>query len=454
MPHSEIEGGKNMKFIALLLALVMALSCAGALAEQTQPFTTCTADCTATEELIGAWLEEQAGDDAAVYLPSVLSLVNHLSVRAVMGPEGAQAELLLKDSVIATIVGGMADGQFVLVSDLFPSYAITLSPEAVQNAGVRPEMDDEAVSRLLEDHIAHLFSGIKEKIGQPQVGEFVFEGVTFQAKLTADITTKELTQLVLAEIKALLEEEALAPLAAAVERLDISGLKRDIASLNTMDEEEMPETSLIFYVITDPESENANALYMTIEMSDEEKTLAFAGGNLSGKMYAHLLFGDSIYASKEAMRQAAMEGSVDAAALDLAVIPTETGAQIEVGIADGTPMGIKADFARTESGMTGQMTLYSHDALQLTIRGALTAGGEITASLSTEGTIPLDYEAMAADEDGILTQRLAQDVQSFGLPTLLGNAATVMPDEVVAFVTMLSTAMEANQETVIEGVDR
>ena len=116
------------KLLSLLLALALALSCAGAVAEEALPLETKTT-VAVNAETMTALLGGALGTDDAQLPQLLVSLISALGVHSVAAETGTQTEVTLKDTPILTFSCAPAEEGLALVSDLFPSYAIVVPQE-------------------------------------------------------------------------------------------------------------------------------------------------------------------------------------------------------------------------------------------------------------------------------------------------------------------------------------
>ena len=122
------------KIIALLLALVMALGCVGAFAEEaSQPAFTMAFESKVNVEAISQLLPMLGVDEsAAAALQAILPLLAETTGQIVIADNGAQFDLGLKGQTVLTVAGEMTESGLALASDILPSYVITMAKETVE----------------------------------------------------------------------------------------------------------------------------------------------------------------------------------------------------------------------------------------------------------------------------------------------------------------------------------
>lgn len=172
------------KVLAILLALIMCLSCVGAMAEQagiygSNPSVTRGQGYSINVEAITE-LARKAGmpekDQEA--LSAILAVISSASTKTVTTANGSQGELFLKGSTIADYVLA-ADGDKVTMStSLLPSYTLTVSKETI--VSIVEKLMEAAMNNLEKlqavlEKDADKLQEVLEKIVK------AFEGVNFAA---------------------------------------------------------------------------------------------------------------------------------------------------------------------------------------------------------------------------------------------------------------------------------
>ena len=426
------------KLLSLLLALALALSCAGAVAEEALPLETKTT-VAVNAETMTALLGGALGTDDAQLPQLLVSLISALGVHSVAAETGTQTEMTLKDTPVLTFSCAPAEEGLALVSDLFPSYAIVVPQETLaQFSG----LDEEALApyiTALTAHIQNFSAAAMAKAGAPEQGEFTFGEVTFNTKVPVEMTLGELAQLERELLKALAADETLGPVLASVEGFDLEALSQ---TLTPSEEDAAAPVQAAVYLNMDAEGNADENVYATVRIVTSSTSVALDASVVAGSVYCNLLMGDPAYATAEALAEAAGSTS-DAMQLALSIIPGESeNMQMELWLVTaGTPMGAVFATAAAEAGLTETVSLYLGDASSplLTLTGVTVPGGEI-APVSLEGKTLVTLEQLTNDEEGTLVQGLVMDVMGYGLNNLIANAAAVMPDEVSALVELLAPA--------------
>lgn len=454
------------KLLALMMALMMALSCLGAQAEMTLPMNAnmtvqVNADALATLlQMTGTEMDETT----SAAMSSLLAMINALSVNAAVAEGGAQAEIRLKDTAIGTVNAGTDEnGNLAIVSDLFPTYAITVSPETLSelmstaansDQTALPGMDD--VLATVQQQAAAVAQSVQDKIGQPVPGEYTIEGAAFNVMVPVEMTMGEIAQVGVAFAKGMLANEAvlafLNELGMTADQLSPEALDAALADLDA--EEAAAPVSISVYYQMDAEGNTSDNLYLTYEAAIDGENVSVACGEVDGKVYLHALMSEEVFETEDALRQAAQMGTAETGTFDLVLGADENGnvAGTFEMLVEGLYMAAKAEVQPTAAGVKGKAELYLLDAANplLTLAGELAQGvGEVNGTVSTEGKTVLSLEQlMTLDEDAAeeALEGLEEDVQNFGLFTLLGNAANAMPDEMNTLLALMQSESETTDD--------
>lgn len=214
------------KLLALVMALMMALSCFTALAEEPAkktglsfelPAITVTDEITLNEEAIMALLPIMSGiseESVAMFQP-IIALLNNLSFKAVTDEYGLQFDVNLKGQNILTLAGEMTENGVALATDLLPSYAFTLSYETIKQAmearnlkiqEVLANVDMEKLVANVMSYSMQYSSIIMSSVtmGETEFGEFYIEANDYTFNTCTPITVD--TEAIAAAVATLAEQ--------------------------------------------------------------------------------------------------------------------------------------------------------------------------------------------------------------------------------------------------------
>lgn len=449
------------KLLALMMTLALALSCVGVQAEMTLPV-----NANVTVQVNGDSLSTllmmtgtEMDENSTAAMSSLLAMLNALSVNVAATEEGMQAELRLKDTAVGTVnLGSDEKGNLVMVSDLFPTYAITMAPETLNQLLSLDTADQPALANMddvaaaLQQQIAAVTEGMQEKTGQPVPGEYTIEGTAFNVMVPMELTMGDVMQMGVSVAKGMLANESvlafLGELDMPMDEFSPEALDEALADMS--EEEAAAPVSMNLYYQMDAEGNATDNRYITYETTIDGENVSVAFGYVDGKVYVHALMSEDVYETEDALRQAAQMGTADTGTIDM-VAGTDADGNVALTfemLVEGVYMAVKADGQPTDAGFRGKAEFYLLDAENalLTIHVELTQGvGELTNTVSAEGkTVLALEELMAMDEDALdaALEGLGEDVENFGLFTLLGNAANAMPDEMNALMALMQSEPE------------
>ena len=449
------------KLLALMMTLALALNCVGVQAEMTLPV-----NANVTVQVNGDSLSTllmmtgtEMDENSTAAMSSLLAMLNALSVNVAATEEGMQAELRLKDTAVGTVnLGADEKGNLVMVSDLFPTYAFTMTPETLNQLLSLDGTDQPALANMddvaaaLQQQIAAVTEGMQEKTGQPVPGEYTIEGAAFNVMVPMELTMGDVMQMGVSVAKGMLANESvlafLGELDMPMDEFSPEALDEALADMS--EEEAAAPVSMNLYYQMDAEGNTTDNRYITYETTIDGENVSVAFGYVDGKVYVHALMSEDVYETEDALRQAAQMGAADTGTIDM-VAGTDADGNMALTfemLVEGVYMAVKADGQPTAAGFRGKAEFYLLDAENalLTIHVELTQGvGELTNTVSAEGkTVLALEELMAMDEDALdaALEGLGDDVENFGLFTLLGNAANAMPDEMNALMALMQSEPE------------
>ena len=121
------------KMLAMLLAMLLALSCTLALADtvEYQGFQglTIQSEYDVNVDALNQLLTGMGMDENAMTaIDAIASILDEAGEKVVVSSQGAQAELLLKDTSLINLVALVGESGITLGSNLVPGYAVRISP--------------------------------------------------------------------------------------------------------------------------------------------------------------------------------------------------------------------------------------------------------------------------------------------------------------------------------------
>ena len=440
------------KMIALLLAMLMMLSCVGGLAEETKtptlpqmqiPSLTITSNISIDQEAVMNLLpmlglpEEFAG-----VVQTVLPLLSNLGGRLVYADNAGQMDILLKgQEVISAAVAQTEDG-FAFTSDVIPSYVLVLSNDTIQklieqvtsqmNAGMK-DLDMEAIMNAAMNYVGEYMGVVQSSlaIGEPEVGEFTIEDVPFNVKTPVTVDAKAMALAALNMVKKMAQDEAFASLLSSAGAVDLSKLDEAIAKVENSTEENTPAVAFdVYNAVTE---EGTASEYFAVVGTLDTKT------EQAGVVNATVL-----------VVAPAFEVIVEAPAMELnctvtALVDESSVTATLSAVIKEMYIGSNTVIALTDTGFHAEEELYfmNEESPLLTVVADVVVGSaEVTADFSGEGKTVLNIEQLMNDTEGQYSGGLMMDVMNNGLSNLLGKAMSAMPEEVANLMNFLMPASE------------
>ena len=334
------------KILAVVLALMLAFSCTAMAEEAVSGVAlsgTITFDAAQVNSLAAMF---GLGEEYQPIINIVLSILNNLGGRVVVTREGMQADVLLKDGAVATIVGGDYEDGIAFVSDLFPNYVITVTAETLQPVMEAMEqtmsqkiavdsLDLEAVAGSAAPAIAEFTADIYAHLGEPEVGEYPIDGYTFNVKVPLNMTAKELSLSALKLVKSLMDNEEVAAAVAALSSsapIDLSELDEAAAKLEATDDADWPQITADIYYLMDAEG-NSAAQYVAAEIVDGEETTTITGGRVDNVFKLNMV---------SSTMQVALTLTGDENSVSLGVDVYASGMYIGLGMQSASVNGVMA----------------------------------------------------------------------------------------------------------------
>ena len=424
------------KLFALILALMMVLTCTSAFAQTV--YTQVTIDSeVATSLLTGFGVPE---DQLAMVNP-ILALVNALGVNVITAQDGAQIDLDLNGNA-AVSLGFASDAQGITIaSTLFPNYVVTMTQETMgqfmeqlmanmPSAGTgEGSVDMAAMQEIFGGYFQRWFEACASagKAGEPVSGEYEFEGQTFDTMVPITVDVPAIADAT----KSLMDELLADPAAMAA----LKGMAQGMAQSSG----------------AEFDADN----FETEFKAGFEEWLAHFPDTAEAEYYCNAEEGVPFYlvgkADREGNTYAYDMLFIDETNMDMAF--TMTGEQnMEAGFAmengsmsmyfsmDGMYIGLV--FAGEDNQMLVDLYFMNTEKPLVSVAITIAEGGERTLSMDAEGKTVLAVEDAMSDQTGEAVQGLMGDVMGNGLGTLMGTLSSEVP-EIAGLMSMFSgdTAM-------------
>lgn len=435
------------KTIALLLALLMLLSCVGGVAEEQKTFTlpqtqipsvTITSNISIDQEAVMNLLPMLGVPEESVgIVQNVLPVLSNLGARLVYADKAGQMDILLKGQEVITAAVAQTEDGFALTSDVIPSYVLVLSNDTIQklieqltsqmNAGMK-NLDMEAIMNAAMNYVGEFMGVVQSSltIGEPEVGEFAIEDVPFNVKTPVTVDAKAMALATLNMVKKIAQDEAFASVLSSAGAVDLSKLDEAIANVENSTEENTP--AIAFDIYSAVTEEGAADGYYAVVGTLDTKTEQAGVVNVTVLVVAPVF-----------------EMNVDAPAMNLSCVATVL---VDESVVTATVsavikemyIGSNTVVALTDTGLHAEEELYflnEESPLLTDVTDVVFGDAEVTADFSGEGKTVLNLEQLMDDKEGKYSNGLMMNLMNNGLSNLLGKAMSAMPEEMSNLMNLL-----------------
>ena len=441
------------KVLALLLSLMLLCSGLSALAEEeaTTFYGKLYFDEGILESIFNPLGEEMRPEEKQL-MATIQSILDNVGFYGVFTPDQTLMTLTLKDTPVTGVLSQVKDGESRTIIDLVPNYVLVAPAE---EAAAAPATLEE-MNAWLEKFEAAMGEKIAPLLSEMEEGEFtVLSSLIFNRRQKVNMDLKTYIDLFKSGLSQL---ESFPGAVADPAMMAETFAKFDQILANL---EANPENEVLFditlYRNMDENGVLSDDMYCIVEMSNEENMTVLDLALIDGLVYASALVGDNIFASSDAMLNAALTGSDFATFMEFIASPgeAENSWAFSLDIYTGTYVGLYAEAAMEENALSVYTEMYIDDPEIPAILGefAFIPGGEI-GEVDMSGLTPITMDDLAGENAYALLNGLMADVQLYGLNNLIANAAQAMPNEIISLITMMNTpAAPAEETTTVEGVN-
>ncbi|MBR6185329.1 MAG: hypothetical protein IKQ41_03605 [Clostridia bacterium] len=415
------------RIIALLLALLLALGCVMAGAEETE-----TPEMTPFTVVCETELDEEA---AADLLPSILPkllqgimpnmdsatiavaqkflpVISNLKEAVAFDGTTLQLDIMLKDVSLATLTAKLSETGAELLCSLIPSYKLTVQAETMNKLmesmnvqgqqGVQLSIDPEALSTEMQAIVEKYQDALNAVItpGQPEMGGFEYADVKFNVMTPADVDEKALFSVIAGILKDMMSNPAFSSALSSLDQtngngLDMSELEAKLAELENIPEEEFPEITVYVYKVVDEAGQAADKpmlISLDVDTKDAESNI----------------FTVNMFEAEDAMILDMYGEIIEGQFFGLTL-----------GMETAESMVLYADlyYLNPEKPLLGETI-------------TVTPNPEVTVAFDDEGKTVVAVEDLMQGTDNQLKAELMNDFTTNGVMTLLNSAMTAMPEEV------------------------
>ena len=437
------------KLFAILMALLLALSCFGAVAEEESfnlpavevPNVTATGAVTIDQDQLLALLPMFGVDeDMLGMVKAVLPVAANLGCRVTLN-NGAQIDVQLKGQDVASAALAVTDDGLTVVSDVIPSYVLTLSKDTIQQfvdqiieqiKAALGELDLQAIMERVMGYVQEFANEAMAGIvmGEPEAAEVTVNEYTFNMKLPISVDVKVLAKAVVGLVQKVANDEVIAPLLSAAD-VTLSVDEDTLAQIESTPEDQLPTLNVDLYMIANEDGATEQVYYA--EAVADSKSEEVGQINVT-----------ALIENQNVNMALSIPSQNITVTFENTITDNYVGNAVNADIA-GMYFGDFTNVYMNEESIQVEEELYvmNTDAPLLTANLTVVPGGELTLSFDEEGKTVLPIEQLMADEEGEAANGLLMDVMSNGLNSVLAKAAEAMPEEVTELINMINGAGEA-----------
>jgi hypothetical protein len=423
------------KLFAMLMALVMALSCTVALAEEAPQGVTITSELVIDRDAARNLMNQFAQDPSqAELIDAMAGIVGSLRSQLVIADGGAQLDLFLVDSLVLSCAGVLTEDGLAVASTLFPSYAITVTPDTisellekyasqagVSNGELTPEIMatfqqlSEAGAGYVNEFVAACQGAIT--YGDPEMGEFTSEDMTFNSHVPMEIDVQAMVDAVKTLADQLANDEAVQSSLQTLQGMGLN-VNTDFDTSSLEGQANVEATGDIYMNIDDQGNQVGATLVLVYVVGGE-------GENVSTTNVSVLVNEGEVYVGVD-MPEAQTN-------LNISVVPdSENGIAVRLDAdAQDNYFGVAFTLALGDV-VSADCYIYLFDDENPLVSGNLTVqqGGARTLDVTDSSKTVVAFEDLMNDSEGEVSGGLFMDILFNGLGSVTSAATDALPEEV------------------------
>ena len=445
------------KMLALLLALMLALSCTLALAETTteaapaQAFNglTIESEYDVDRAAVSDLLTKLGLDESIVkILDTVAAILDESGEKVVIANDGFQAEMLLKGASLVNLVGKISNTGITIGSNLIPNYALSASFDELgtmvlssmqEQADVASSLDMPAIEEALNGYMNEYISSFTAALipGEVQTGDFVQDGVQYNTMMPMKVDLPTIVEATNTLIYNLSNDETIQT---ALVQLALMGVNVKFDAVEEgytiVDPAYLPAVAVEVYMNVDANGQQNGPTQVSVFVVPAGETtpattvyVKVNGNNVT--VDAQFVSGKDNINATYAMDRDPQD-------------PFAVNARLDVYVNDFY-FGFAGVTASNDQSITADAYVYVQDTEKAIAEehGAITLNGALTLDVSDKATV-VTLSELTGDSDA--SSGLAMDLLLNGLGSVLSTATQAMPDE-VGFLTNLVTSLMGGSDT-------
>lgn len=422
------------KLLALLVALIMVLSCTVAMAEEvaqpamiTLPDMTITSDLIINQDAVAKVLPLLGIDeDQMALVQPVLTLLGSLGERLTVVDNGFQADLRLGGKDFVSVAGTVNETGMNLFSNLFPSYKLTMNFETIQNMlqsmmgglSAAGNVDLTAAANALAGYTQEYITACMSAatLGETEVGEYEYADASFNTRTPIYVDLEAISAAEQAFMNKVANDETIL---GAINALQSAGLNISADTLKEVTEtaipvDQLPDVEVYVYNTVDEEGNASDITYVTVNVTPKGAESPATMVNTLVEGAAHVSV-DIIVPDE----QTYINVSVDS--------DDETGINVRLDANVGDNYGGAALIVALGDIITVDGALFYQDpeGALASVHTTIEQGGQLTLDVSGEGKTEVAVETLMQDADAV--QALTSDVMGAAMG-LLPAVMEVVPE--------------------------
>ena len=421
------------KLLALIVALMLALTCTSAFAQTV--VTQVTIDRDLAKEMLPAFgvPEEQLG-----MVDAVLAVVNALGVRVTTVADGAQVDLSLNDADALSLGWATDDAGAGIVSTLFPNYYLTIQNETIAQmmeqmsanmSGAGGEggaggMDMAAMGEVFGKYFAKWMEACAAagQPGEPESVQFEYENYVFDTlvPVTVDMDAiRTATQTLMDELLA--DEEAIGMLKGMMQNMPQAGATAEAPDFEAQFKAGFEEWMAHFPDTVTAElytnSDGSEPFYMIAESAYEGSEAPF--------FTCYMLYENAQNMDMGFAMDVTDEETSETATMTAGFAMKDTDMKMYFDMA-GMYLGL--NISAVEPDVVVDVFFMNPDKPLLSVKVEITDDGDRTLPVEADGKTTLAVEEIMTNGNSAAAQGLYGDIQANGLGAVLGVAMQQVPE--------------------------
>jgi len=447
------------KMLAVLLTLMLALSCTLAMAEApaapaAQPFPglTIESEYDVDRAALTNLLTQIGLDENMVkIIDTVAALIDQAGEKVVICNEGVQADVLLKGQSLMNFVTLIGQNDLTIGSNLVPNYALNISFEEIgalvlskvqEQSDIINNLDMAAIQEALTNHINEYVETCTTAIipGEVQQGDFVMDGVSYNVMMPMKVDMPTIVDATNTLIYNLSTDETIQT---ALVQLALMGVNVNFEGVDEgytiIDPAHLPAVAIEVYMNVNEKGEQSDPTQVTVYVVPAGETSAAT--TVITKVNGNNVTVDAQFTSGK--DKISLLYAMDRDPQD----PFGVNARMDAYLNDFY-VGVAAVTASNEESITADAYLYVLDTEKAIAEehGAITMNGALTEGVSDKATV-LTLSDLTGENAEDAIGGLGMDLLLNGLGGVLSTATQLMPDEVNTIASLVTSLMGGGDAT-------